>query len=129
MEKDLKIRKDLNDVVGSVGFRVTKSKFGIRADLIVSTKLLSDKKPVCLEVRCDYDLIKLIDLLKQTGIKNPVTRKEIKEEVFSGDDGEFVSRFVEIELSNGRVYKYFIKGKNVDVLDIVYNALKKQEQK
>lgn len=130
-EEKLIVRNDLNITVKNIGLESKKTNFGITNNivLILNSDKLSDKDKT-IRVKCDGELISLIEMLKELEGTNPIVRKELKEDIFKSEEdaNEFVSMFIEIELIDGNIYKTFIKNyKSKTRINILYRYLKNKK--
>ena len=89
VDKDIKIREDLNDMVRSIKFRTISSRFGDRH--VVDVTLFNGKT---VEFKDDKKLFEICMSFKDIGETDFIKSKKLVEEMNVNEDGEIVGTYI-----------------------------------
>jgi len=124
---NLEIRKDLNEMVESMGFKTIKNRYGFRYPYIV--KLWNG---VEIEFKDDANIRKLFQSYADMGEADFIKSKGLVDELKQDDEGQVESRYtcVKYELKDGSVVRMFPvqRFNDVIIIDNYYNLFKKQKK-
>lgn len=124
--EEIKIRKDLNEIVERIGFATIKSSYGTRHPLRVVLKDGSVTGKV-LDIRDKdgvYDAIQSYQLL---GEKDFVKRKELVEELSIDEEGNASGSYicVKYELADGNIFRFFFERPQQIIIENLYKLYKR----
>ena len=124
---NLEIRKDLNEMVVSMGFKTVKNRYGTRYPYIV--KLFND---VEIEFKDDANIRKLFQSYSDMGETDFIKSKGLVDELKQDDEGQVESRYtcVKYELKDGSIIRLFPLQRFNDsiIIDNYYNLFQKTKK-
>ena len=124
--EELKIREDLNDIVGSIKFKTISNKFGTRNVCVVT---LFNKETI--EFKDAEGLFDLLVTYTKCGLKDFIKSIKLVDEISKEKDGKEARVYtcVLYELEDGSQYRLFpAKFVSNKMIDLYYNLFKKNQK-
>lgn len=126
MSNELKVRKDLNEIVKEIGFKEEKNRFGVRR--FVNVVLFNGKAIQFKDTEGKFDLFQSY---KDCGQTDFIKSKELIDEIKTNEEGEPVGIYtcVKYELTDGSIHRFFA-GRFVDdkIISNYYELYKKEKK-
>lgn len=125
----IEVRKDLNEIVKSIGFAEVKTSYGIRHPLRIRLKDGTNQGKA-FELRDKDGVYDAIQSYVTLGEKDFIKSKQLVEEIKVDDEGNETGIYVCIkyELTDGNVFRFFFERPQLIVIDNLYKLYKKNQK-
>ena len=123
---DLEIRKDLNEMVKSAGFKQVKNRYGVRYPYIVTLF-----NGVEIEFKDDANIRKMFQSYADMGETDFIKSKALVDELKQDEEGQVEKRYtcIKYELKDGRIVRLFPVQLNDNVtIDNYYYLFQKNKK-
>lgn len=125
----IEVRKDLNEIVKSIGFAEVKTSYGTRHPLRIRLKDGTNQGKA-FELRDKDGVYDAIQSYVTLGEKDFIKSKQLVEEIKVDDEGSETGTYVCIkyELTDGNIFRFFFERPQLIVIDNLYKLYKKNQK-
>ena len=127
--EEIKVRKDLNEIVKSIVFGTVKTSFGVRHPLKLRLYDGTETGKV-IELRDKDGVYDALQSYVTIGEKDFIKSKELVEEVSLDEEGNVVSKYicVKYELVDGTIFRFFPERTQTIIIENMYKLYKKNSK-
>lgn len=127
--EEIKVRKDVNEIVKKIGFATVKSSYGVRHPLRVILEDGSDKGHT-IELRDSDGVYDAIQSYVKLGQSDFIKSKMLVEELSTDDDGSLTGTYlcIKYEFTDGNIFRFFFSRAQLIVIENLYKLYKQNHK-